>query len=72
LVTTYQINTNDLDFNLINLIKSNFPNQELVIDVYPTESIDFEINEITNQNIIDRIKDINANKNILSPKINLV
>jgi len=69
--TTYQINSEELNINLIELIKSNFPNQELFIDVYPMEDIDLDINEITNPKIIERINDINSNKHIVFPNMNL-
>ncbi|MGA2296192.1 MAG: hypothetical protein ABSG15_01430 [FCB group bacterium] len=71
MLTTYQINSDELDNKLINLIKSNFPNQELFIDVYPLEELNMDIKEITNPKIIERIKDIKANKNLIYPNINL-
>jgi hypothetical protein len=60
MLTTYQLNSKELDNNLINLIKSNFPNQELFIDVYHSENLILEIDEITNQKIINRIQDIKS------------
>jgi hypothetical protein len=71
LVTTYQISSDELDLNLINLIKNNFPHQELFIDVYHAEDMKFEINEISNPKIIQRIEDIKLNKNLIFPNIQL-
>ena len=71
MVTTYQINSENLDVTLINMIKSNFPNQEVFIDVYNSDEIKLNIDTITNTEIIARIKDIKANKNIIFPDINL-
>jgi hypothetical protein len=44
LVTTYQISSIELDLNLINLIKFNFPNQDLIIDVYSFEKFNSDTN----------------------------
>jgi hypothetical protein len=69
MVTTYQINSENLDVNLINMIKSNFPNQDVFIDVYNDDEIKMDFDTITNSEIIDRIIDIKANKNIIVPDI---
>jgi hypothetical protein len=71
MVTTYQISSEELDYNLINLIKSNFPNTDLFIDVYQAENIKLEIDEITNPEIIKRINDIKSNSNIVFPNIEI-
>lgn len=71
MVTTYQINSENLDVTLINMIKSNFPNQEVFIDVYNADEINTNYNTITNTEIIDRINDIKANKNIIVHDIEL-
>ncbi|MCX7736611.1 MAG: hypothetical protein N2319_07840 [Candidatus Kapabacteria bacterium] len=71
MITTFQVNSGELDDKLIDIIKSNFPNQEIVIDVYPLENIDFEIPEITNKKIINRINEIKSNKNIIFPNIDI-
>lgn len=71
MITTYQINSDDLDCNLVSLIKSNFPNQELFIDVYSSDELNLEVKEITNPKIIERINDIKANKNLVFPNIDL-
>jgi hypothetical protein len=71
MLTTFQINSSELDLNLLNLIKASFPNQELFIDVYPIENLVADIPEITNPKIIDRIKDVNENRNLIFPNLNL-
>jgi len=69
LLTTYQMKSNDLDSKVIESIKSNFPNEDIVIDVYPASEFNSVINEITNPEIISRIKDIENNKNIVIPNL---
>ena len=97
MLTTYQIKSKDLDSKVIDSIKSNFPDEELIIDV-PMEfsgnviekiskrrgimkdmmekegvaRIIFEMDEITNPEIIERIKDIENNKNIIFPNLNKI
>lgn len=71
MITSFQVNSGELDDKLIDIIKSNFPNQEIVIDVYPLENLDFEIPEITNNKIINRINEIKSNKNIIFPNIDI-
>jgi hypothetical protein len=69
--SSFQINSDDLDGSLLEKIKSEFPNQEIIIDVYSTEKIDIGINEITNEEILRRINDIKDLKNLIFPKIDL-
>jgi hypothetical protein len=71
MLTTYQIKSSELDFKVIDSIKSNFPDEELLIDVYPVTVLNNVISEITNPEIIDRINDIKNNKNILYPNLNI-
>ncbi len=71
MTTTYQIKSSDLDSKIIESIKSNFPDEEIMIDVYPVIMPKQEISEITNPEIISRIKDIENKKNIVFPKIDL-
>lgn len=65
MVTTYQVNSDDLDYNIVNLIKKSFPSEDIIIDVYQSENIKFEIDEISNQKIIKRIEDIKSNQNLI-------
>ena len=71
MLTTYQLRSDELDINLINSIKANFPDQELFIDIYHSENLNLDIEEITNLKIIKRIEDIKSNKNIVFPNIKL-
>lgn len=70
MLTTYQIKSKELDLKLINSIKSNFPDEDIFIDVYPMTDINPDIQEITNPEIISRLKDIENNKNIVFQNIN--
>lgn len=70
MVTIYQISSDELDLSLINLIKVNFPHQELFIDVYNAEDLKFEINEINSPKIIQRIEDIRLNENLVKSTLN--
>ena len=70
MVTIYQISSDELDLSLINLIKVNFPHQELFIDVYNAEDLKFEINEINSPKIIQRIEDISLNENLVKSTLN--
>ena len=71
MLTTYQIKSTDLDLKVINSIKSNFPDEDIIIDVYPMTDINSDIQEITNPDIIARLQDIENNKNIIFPNINV-
>jgi hypothetical protein len=68
MLTTYQLRSDELNYELIDSIKNSYDNKNIIIDVYQNEDINFEVNEITNPEIIKRIKDINANKSYESAK----
>ncbi len=67
-MTTYQLRSDELNYELIDLIKNTYHNKYIVIDVYQNEDIDLALNEITNPEIIKRINDIKVNKNIVTPE----
>lgn len=56
--TTYHISTDNLDSKIIEKIKRDFPGKDVIIDVYSSEKEDDNIPEITNPELISRIKDI--------------
>ncbi len=68
MMTTYQLRSDELNYELIDLIKNTYHNKYIVIDVYQNEDIDLALNEITNPEIIKRINDIKVNKNIVTPE----
>lgn len=65
MMTTYQLRSDELNYELIDSIKNTYKNKNIVIDVYQNEEIDLVLNEITNPEIIKRINDIKVNKNIV-------
>ncbi len=69
MITTYQVSTNELSYDLIDAIKSLYKNKEIVIDVYQNEDLNLEVGEITNSEIIGRINDVNNNQKIITPNI---
>ena len=71
MLTTYQLRSDELNYEFIDSIKNSYHNKNIIIDVYQNEDINFEVNEITNPEIIKRIKDINANRNIVTPELTL-
>lgn len=68
-MTTYQMNSNELNYDFIDEIKKKFRDKTIIIDVYQNDESDTEIDEITNPEIIRRIKDIEQNINIITPDI---
>lgn len=71
MMTTYQLRSDELNYEWIDLIKNTYHNKYIVIDVYQNEDIDLVLNEITNPEIIKRINDIKVNKNIVTPELTL-
>ncbi len=70
-MTTYQLRSDELNYELIDSIKNTYKNKNIVIDVYQNEDIDLALNEITNPEIIKRINDIKVNKNIVTPELTI-
>ncbi len=69
MMTTYQMNSNELNYDFIDEIKKKFRDKTIIIDVYQNDESDTKIEKITKPGIIRRIKDIEQNINIITPDI---
>ncbi|MFH1051515.1 MAG: hypothetical protein V1779_11370 [bacterium] len=66
--TTYQLNTNDLTAEFVDILKATYKDKEIEIAVYNIDETEYLLRSPKNKAVLlSRISDVQNNKNIITP-----
>ena len=66
--TTYQLNTDDLNTDFIDILKATYKNKNIEIAVYCIDETEYLLNSPRNREILlQRVDDVKHSKNIITP-----
>jgi len=70
--TTYQLNTNDLTAEFVDILKATYKDKEIEIAVYNIDETEYLLRSLKNKKVLlSRIADVQNNKNIITPNQNI-
>ncbi|MEI6089726.1 MAG: hypothetical protein WCR42_04700 [bacterium] len=68
--TTYQVNSNDLTMDFVEILKKTYQDKEIEITVSEIDETEYLLRSPKNRKVLlKRIHDINEGVNIISPKL---
>jgi antitoxin YefM len=66
--TTYQLNSNDLTPEFIDILKATYKDKDIEIAVYNIDATEYLLHSPKNRDVLlERIEDIKNNQNIVTP-----